>query len=318
MTIADTEVTDSPVFVVGPLRSGTTLLRLILDHHPDINAFGEFEAAVSEAVGNTWPELSSFHEFLATDRQAGSYNFTVDKSLSYEQLVHSFVAQLHQRNPKSIIAASVHSRQDLLPKLWPNARFIHLLRDPRDVARSCIGMGWVGNVFEGAKYWLEPEQHWDLLKQQVKPEQIFEIRYEEMVKNPEQELTKLCEFLGLTYTDEMLQLEARTSYTRPDAKFAEQWKRKMSVAEISWVEHHCKEMMQQRGYALAAPDAPSISPLTRLRLKAHSHLYRINLNIKRWGFFTWLAFVVSKRLGLKGLKAKMQQRINIRSLNYLK
>jgi hypothetical protein len=57
-------ILDSPVFVVGPLRSGTTLLRLLLDHHPEINMFGEFEGAVSQAVGDDWPDLDQLSELL--------------------------------------------------------------------------------------------------------------------------------------------------------------------------------------------------------------------------------------------------------------
>lgn len=312
------EALSHPFFVVGPLRSGTTLLRLLIAHHPDVNCFGEFEGAVSQAKGNQWPELQEYYQFVSNDRQTQEYKFTIDPALGYEDLVHSFLEQQYSRNPKPLIGASIHSRMDLLPRLWPNAKYIHLLRDPRDVARSCIGMGWVGNVYEGAKYWVEPEQHWDALVRQVPSEQCLTVRYEELVSDPERELARVCQFLGIEYSPKMQEIEGSTSYSRPNAKFAEQWREKLSSKEIRWVEERCGDLMVKRGYEPSQQGLSAPSSLQIMALKLQSRWYRIKFNINRHGIKNWAFFVLSKRVGPASFKTSMQAVINNRNRELLK
>ncbi|GLS26064.1 sulfotransferase family protein [Marinibactrum halimedae] len=311
-------VTDCPIFVVGPLRSGTTMLRLMLDHHPDMNIFGEFECAVSEAINNQWPSIEHYHAFLKTDREFADMKLSVDSTLNYEQLVKSFLRQQYLRNPVKKVGASVHSRMDMLPKIWPQAKFIHLLRDPRDVAKSCIGMGWVGNVHEGTQYWIKPERHWEALEKSIPESQRYTVRYEDLVAEPEKELSKICDFIGVPYSDEMLNLEKDTTYSRPDARYANQWKKKLTPKQISHVEYQCHEMMRTRGYDIASDKIEKPSMLEMLKIQMQSRLYRISFNVKRWGFSLWLLFIISKRLGLKSLKDSCQLRINKITVRYLK
>jgi len=304
------QILESPIFVVGPLRSGTTLLRLMLDHHPDINCFGEFEASVSQARADNWPDIESFHTFLESDRQTLAYDFSIDKSLAYEDLIKSLLEQEFDKQPNKHIGASVHSRMDLLPKLWPNAKFVHILRDPRDVARSCIGMGWVGNVFHGAKYWLKPERHWDILCKKIPKQNTLTVRYEDLVREPEKVLSEICSFLRLEFHRSMLNIEGRTSYSQPDAKFAEQWKRKLGSREIAWVESECRELMERRGYTCVSPVDYSVSLSERCWLVLQNRFSRVRFNVDRYGFSNWLFFVLAKRVGPKKLHARYKKRIN--------
>ena len=312
------ETLQTPIFIVGPLRSGTTLLRLLLTHHPDIYIFGEFEGSVSEAVGNHWPEIHKYHDFVKRDRMMQALNFSVDESLTYEQLIYSFLEQAYERNPQPFIGASVHSRLDLLPHLWSDAKFIHLLRDPRDVTRSCIGMGWVGNVYEGAKYWIEPELRWDTVRTQVKAENCLIVRYEELVSDPVACLTDICSFLGLSYHPAMLEIEADTTYSRPDPKYAQQWKNKLTENEVAWVEYQCASLMKARGYELSGLPLRKPDLGDRFKLKLQSRWFRMRFNIQRWGAVNWFLFVTSKRIGPKRLRDVMQDRVNKITTKYLK
>lgn len=146
----------------------------------------------------------------------------MNKSLTYQELVGDFLAQHAAKTTKSILGAAVHSRFDLLPRLWPNARFIHMLRDPRDVARSAIFQGWVGHVYFGARYWLEAEQRWSSLVTALLEHQRTEVRYEELVYRPEAELSKLCEFLGVAYDPAMLSYDRDSTYSKPNPALAGQ------------------------------------------------------------------------------------------------
>lgn len=309
---------ESPVFIVGPLRSGTTLLRLLLDHHPDICIFGEFEAAVSQANGEEWPEISAYREFLKNDRQTKSYGLVIRDDLEYRDLVLDLFEQIASRTEKSIVGAAVHSRMDLIPKLWPHARYIHLLRDPRDVAKSCIGMGWVGNVYEGAYYWVEPERHWDIVVDTVPVENVLTVKYEDLVDNPDLVLTQACRFLGTSFDPEMLEIDKDTTYSRPDSKLASQWQKSLSRREINWVESRCSIQMKKRGYESIGTVGYKPGVLEMLWIKTQNRIYRITFNIRRWGLKNWIYHVFAKRYGTLSMQYATRARIDREVARFLK
>ncbi|WP_299597909.1 sulfotransferase [uncultured Microbulbifer sp.] len=290
---------DSPVFVIGPLRSGSTLLRLLLDHHPNIHMFGEFEGAVSQARGDQWPDLEDYWRFVKTDRQTGAMHLQINHALDYPALIEDFLRQLYLRNPQPVIGASIHSRVDLLPRLWPNARYIHLYRDPRDVARSCIGMGWVGNVYEGAKIWCEFERRRELLRSREQPGKAIGVSYEKLVENPVKELSRLCEFLSQPFEAGMLQLERDTTYSCPSKKYAEQWKSKLSKREIRWIELQAAEQMLVQGYQPVVENSDPLTLKEKIAIKIQNRVYRVSYNIKKWGFILWIQHVLSRRTGVR-------------------
>jgi hypothetical protein len=160
-----TEYRPDPIFLVGAERSGTTLLRLMLDHHPEIAFFSEFEFAIEHVSGRgDFPDVDSYRHWLGNDRIFLDSGFHVDPTLAYPELVRSFLEQKRYRDRKPLVGATVHAGFDRLGSIWPDARYIHLLRDPRDVARSTIAMGWAGNVWTGVERWLEAESTWSRLR----------------------------------------------------------------------------------------------------------------------------------------------------------
>ena len=72
------------MFVVGALRSGTTMLRLMLDAHPHICNFGEFEYAVKYAAGGRFPAVQDYARLLETDRVFLRTGFELADGESYE------------------------------------------------------------------------------------------------------------------------------------------------------------------------------------------------------------------------------------------
>jgi hypothetical protein len=293
------------------------MLRLMLDHHSQICCFGEFEFAVSEAVGDDWPDVTAFRHWAVTDRMFSDYHLIVDPTLSYPDLIHSFLAQIAERTSKPVVSAAVHTRFDLLPRLWPKARFIHILRDPRDVARSTIGMGWTGHAYFGAPYWVEPEQRWDALSW-LDPSQRFEVRYEELVNDPEAELTRMCSFLGLSYEPSMLAYDRVSTYSKPDPKLAGQWKGKMSSRDAALVDYACGELLERRGYrpsgAPAAP--PGLGEM--LRLHAIHRVNKARFAIQRLGPSLWARRFLSTRIGTTEWRQRVKLEANAVQRRYLK
>jgi hypothetical protein len=136
---------ETPIFLVGAERSGTTLLRLMLGHHPKIAFHQEFEFSVNQIdEDGNFPNLEDYYEFLSSSRIFLRTGFTIDKNLSYPELINDFLLQRQKRDSKPLIGATVHRKFDRLLLFWPKAKFIHIVRDGRDVARSniTIGLGW--------------------------------------------------------------------------------------------------------------------------------------------------------------------------------
>jgi hypothetical protein len=297
-----------PFFLVGSERSGTTLLRLMLSHHRAIECAPEFEFLVEAmpAAGG-FPELGAYREWLATNRIFLPHALAIDPGLDYPSLAKSFLAQYCARNAKPIHGATCHKHFDRLLRVWPRARFVHLLRDGRDVARSCIGMGWSGNVWHGATRWIEAEELWERVAAAVPAERRHELCYEDLVRAPEHELTRLCSFLGTSYDAGMLDYARDSSYERPDPALIAQWKRKLSPDELALLEARIGPLLRQRGYEPSGVAPARVGPLARLALALDDRRFRFRFRRARYG----LAFLVQSRVArLFGLRA-WQKRLQL-------
>jgi len=285
-----------PVFIVGALRSGTTLLRLMLDHHPSVCIFGEFEYAVRWVGDDGPPPLDDYYRELKMDRVFGALDVQIDRSLDYRQLVRSFFDQASKRSGKPISGGTVHSNFHYLHKFWPDARYIHLVRDPRDVSRSCIGMGWVGNVFYGTQYWLDPALRWKNLAPTLDDDRKHQLKFEELIRDPAGELTKICRFLGIHYDGSMLDYPTDTTYSLPDPSLTEQWRRKLSDDEIMWVESVCRPLMDEFGYVPHHSSIRAPSKLRAIQLGLQNRTWRIRRNVRVYGLPLYVSWQVAKRM----------------------
>lgn len=297
-----------PFFVVGAQRSGTTLLRLMLDHHPRIAVPHEFDFAVA-LVGDDgrWPELPRYYAFLEEHGSFRRSGFRVDRSLDYGALVEDFLRQ--RQGDKPLVGMALHEHFDRVLHLWPQARFVHLLRDPRDVALSVIGRGWAGNVWVGVERWLEAERSWDRLTERVPPERRTQLRYEDLVREPATQLERVCRFLGVEYADPMLDYARDTTYAAPDPAVAERWRRRLSEREVALVEGRLGDLLTRRGYAPAAVAAARPGRLGRAWLRLDSRVRRVRQRVRGIGLPLVLADFLARRLHWAGLRERTRMRI---------
>lgn len=289
-----------PFFLVGSERSGTTLLRLMLAHHREIECAPEFEFLV-EAMpsGQGWPELTSYYEWLSTNRIFLPHQLEIDRALDYPGLMKSFVAQYGRRSRKPVHGATCHKHFDRLLRIWPEARFVHLLRDGRDVARSCIGMGWAGNVWSGAERWIEAEALWDGLQERIDPSRRMELRYEDLIRDPQRELGRVCAFLGVEYDAGMLDYSKDSSYERPDPKLIGQWRKKLSPEELALLEARIGPLLRRKGYEESGVAPARVGTWRRLQLALDDRAGRFRFRRERYG----LGHIVQSRLaGLLGAR----------------
>ncbi|MBT9317471.1 sulfotransferase family protein [Leptothoe spongobia] len=299
-----------PYFLVGAERSGTTLLRLMLNYHPKVTWCNEFEYAVDRIGQDGWPNLNKYYDWLETHRIFQDSHFEIDTSLTYPQLVNSFLYQRLIRDDKSIVGATVHRHFERLPKIWPNARYIHIIRDGRDVARSCIGMGWAGNVWCGVERWISAEKIWEEFSQQLAPEQKLEVVYEDLIVNYVDTLKRICSFLGVEYDSVMLDYVHSSDYSLPEPALIQQWKKKQTERQVQLVEYRIADMLVDRNYELSGLPAIKVNSWEKFTLNLHSWWVRQNARHKKLGTTLLLSDYTARKLGLISWQKQNTLRIN--------
>lgn len=202
-------------FVVGVPRSGTTLLRLMLDAHPELAIPHEthfLPAALREPQASredffrkltefpTWKDLSTpAARFAEALRRVEPFN--VPEGL---RAFYRLYAEAHgkprwgDKSPPYLL--HMRTIHDALPE----ARFVHILRDGRDVALSLRPLWFApGKSMEAlATQWVE--QITQARGQGQGTPFYLEVRYEDLIAAPARELQRICRFLDLPYAPEML------------------------------------------------------------------------------------------------------------------
>ncbi len=300
-----------PVFLVGADRSGTTLLGVMINHHPQIAFKTGLPFVVDQIKDQTnWPDLPSYYEYLSYNRIFLSYNYSIDKRLNYPELVNSFLLQQLERDKKTIAGGTVHHHFDRLLRIWPDAKFIHICRDGRDVARSTILMGWAGNLFTGVGPWIKEELLWQKFSPQLAPEQKLTVHYETLIRQSDEVLTQICTFIGVPFDKAIYDYAQHTTYSLPEPHLTEQWRKKLSNDEIQLAESRISSMLEERGYQLSGLPLLKITPWLRWRMAVSDRWARRLFRLRRYRFRLYLEYVLSRRLPFKGWRKSVQLKIN--------
>lgn len=300
-----------PVFVYGALRSGTTLFRLMLDGHPGIANPGETDFLFDHIAPDPRQPCGWAYDLpaLAQDRIFRASRLTLTGGLDGRDLLDDLIAQYQARSPGRLLTLNIHRHIDRVLALYPQARVIHMLRDPRDVARSSIAMGWAGSLYYGVDHWLATERAWDAGAGGADPAQVHELRYEDLVAAPAERLAAACAFMGLPYDEGMLRYHETSTYAAPDGALIEQWRRKCTPAEVALLESKAAPMMRARGYVPTdAAGAPG--PTQQAGLFLQNKIYKWRFGIRRSGLALWLGERLARRLRLRGLHRRLTLRID--------
>ena len=128
-----------------------------------------------------------------------------------------------------------------LHELLPRARFIHMLRDPRDVIASFSQQRWCPrDRVAAARFYLELMDR-ILAHRQELGTRYYEVRLEALVAEPRLTLANLCEFLGLAFTEELLKVDL----SRPHS---DRWRSEFNAHERQAINALVSEKLMQFGY----------------------------------------------------------------------
>ena len=198
-----TPVSDRPlVFVCGMFRSGSTLLEQMLAAHPAITAGGEldwFPRRLLYAEPGAYPARMLDNAGFRTALGAGYLALLARRFPGADRVT--------DKRPDNFLHIG------LLSALFPQARFLHTVRDPRDTCVSIWcqqledGLGYAADLGDTAHFlgqYRELMRHW---KAQL-PGRILDVQYEQLVSAPEPVLRGVCDFLGLPWHAGMLAFHA--------------------------------------------------------------------------------------------------------------
>lgn len=306
----------TPVFIYGALRSGTTLLHLILGSHSGLSSPGEADFLFDHITpDSTAPGGWRYdRDALAADRIFRAADITLPEGLFGTDLAQAMIDQLAAKTPGQMLSLNIHRNAHLMAALFPDVKVIHLVRDPRDVARSAMQMGWQGTSYHAVHLWVKTETTWQAAD--YPQDQVLTVNFETLMADLEAQLTRICDFLGLGFESTMLEYHTRSSYAPPDPKISQKWRQKATPREIALIEGRAGHLMEPLGYELAGePVTPG--GIEKTLLEVRNRLWRWRFNIRRYGLGLFLKHHLARTLGLKAMAADtaaQQEAILIRNL----
>jgi hypothetical protein len=244
----------SHVFLVGFPRSGTTLLEQVLASHPNVTAMEE-RACLED------PAIAFFGSNSDLDRLAMLSDADLDV---WRQAYWKRVAEAGVSPTTPVFVDKMPLNAVFLPliaKLFPAAKVILALRDPRDVVLSCFrrrfamnpGMYEFTTLETSAAYYASVMRLIEIYRGKLALD-VIETRHESLVGDFGSETRRLCDFLGLSWRDEMRGFAARASAQTIDTPSGLQVARGLSHAGLAhW----------RRYAASLEPILPVLAPFVR-------------------------------------------------------
>lgn len=207
-----------PFFIVGSARSGTTLLRVILNAHPKVTVPPESRFVTELWRGSNEVRVDEFLGALESHRQFKSWNLPIDPvrtglsdraTVPYGTAIEAVYTAYAKHVGKEIWGDKTPRYVEHIPfiaGLFPNARFVHLVRDGRDVALSYANVPFgPKTVAKAAALWARRVRLGVAEGRRLGGDRYMEVRYEDLVEVPEETTKTLAEFLGIGFASEMME-----------------------------------------------------------------------------------------------------------------
>lgn len=291
-----------PVFVVGAPRSGTTLVRVVLDRHPNLHVAGETKVltrfrALFDEVGRDPARLRS-----ALERWEQEGGRAQPEAPTAGDL-HALLSGLHV-TADVVLGAIVHSASAAVGKSrggektpdhfrhvdriladFPDASVVWVLRDPRGVVASeltlpakwasrdpdAIVRGWVRSI--------------EVLERAVKQhgDRVRVVQYESLLDDPRRVLGELLEQLSLPWSDTVIHSGTAPGGYRhghsdpwgePDPSGTERWRELLSPRDVALVEHVAHAAMKRMSYLPSTSGARLAGRLRSFRLRVRRRARR--------------------------------------------
>jgi hypothetical protein len=278
-----------PFFIFGTKRGGTTLLRVMLNGHPNLcipaeshflipifKNFKNFDKEISEndlnQIKNHILHGGRFHTWKTNEDEIKElFADTKGKHFKLRDIVSSVFELEKSKYKKEIWGDKTPEYTLFIPqinKLYPKHLAIGLIRDGRDVSFSLKNRGWEGwTIYQRAKYWKKCINNIHNTHKE-RPDHTIIVKYENLVQNTEEIISRLSYFLQVKYMSSMLDYTNRASdditetekekeihhklSRKPSPeKDISKWKREQKSIDILLFESVAHKELTKMGYEVA-------------------------------------------------------------------
>ena len=281
-------------FVCGVTRSGTTLLRLMLDSHPDLAIPGETHwlPKLIKAFERGKQSADDAADLIIDHKRWGDFHLDGEHlrariheldPVTAADAIRTFYLVYAEREGKTRYGDKTPGyikEMNRIQRVLPEARFIHIIRDGRDVSLSHLRMNWGPETYEeSARLWRNRIRRAQRMSRNV--DHYMEVRFEDLVADTEGVLRKVCDFVELDFDPVMLDYHERAEVrlsekarelprtNRPNQsaearmdshRLAKEpprsdrvgaWRERMTTEEVSEYEAIAGDMLVRLGYELA-------------------------------------------------------------------
>jgi hypothetical protein len=255
-----------PLFPIGCPRSGTTLLARLLNAHPAV------------LVTNETAVFLQLHENIVKSREGSPAGLPYGKEYNAvwadhlagraTALIEAFYERVRAMERKSQLRywGDKHPHHShclpFIAELYPQARYVYLVRDPRDVACS-IGRMASADHAEVLRSWRDMADQYEAFVQGLGPDRVLTLRYEDLVEDDQGTARRVFDWLALDYAPEVeafllghrdIDVHTIGSAEPRQADFRVEsigrWRRELSASDIELAADVAGAFMTKHGYAI--------------------------------------------------------------------
>lgn len=271
-----TTMNEAGFFIVGAPRTGSTLLRRILNAHSRVAIPPESPFLIDYLLAERVPAATRLR-LLLDDPEYAQWRQGLLREFRATDVAGAIV-ELHAAYAASAGKSRWGQKTPRLVRVWetvatrlPTSRFVHTVRDPRAVAASLRKSAAHRNhALAAARRWRLDAGH-GLAMERALPGRVLRVAYESLARDPETEVRRLCEFLDLPFEPEMLRPgreltlnphEDRHGHHRRVAEpisteSVDAWRDELSPRDLAAVHAVCADPGRSLGYELAPAAPPS-------------------------------------------------------------
>jgi len=310
-----------PVFIGGCERSGTSLLASMLGSTPNYVTTPECQFKVKLAHFLDWSQpidqekiksaiqfIDHHFRFLIWDTAVNEDNYLKNtheyslKSLIEHTVQQYSWQQLNKINPLAWFDHDPYNlkHRKIILEHFPDARFIHIVRDGRAVAASVMPLDWGPNtIYHAAHFYKNSVKHGLQAESELSQNTIMRVKYEDIIENPTKQLKAICNWLEIEFSSSMLDAEGfkppiyttkqhKAVNQKPDVAKLKSWQQQLNKRQIKVFESIAGDLLEKLGYERLIQRATQPGKIRRFIFRKQELYYQKNnrkrmLERKKWG-----------------------------------